>query len=175
MFSFDRYENCKLSTKLTTHIRYMPPTAPHNHRRSSYGTTVPGADEAGQERQWEVRGPKKKLCHKLIPCVTTHNGKQTIRTSCRHTPKPNSHSATNHDGEPCVPDSDTSVVVPCSAAPMCQLADALRFDHHVGACLPTIWYVLVHLLPYHRGIDPSERSHRATYCCLLYTSPSPRD
>ena len=33
-----------------------------------------------------------------------------------------------------------------------------------GACLPTIWYVPVHLLPYHRGIDPSERSHRAAYC-----------
>ena len=46
----------------------------------------------------------------------------------------------------CVPDSDTSIVVPYSAAPMCQLADALRFGH-VGACLP----------------------------CLLYTSPSPRD
>jgi len=28
LFSFDRYENCTLSTKLTTHIRYMPPTAP---------------------------------------------------------------------------------------------------------------------------------------------------
>ena len=57
---------------------------------------------------------------------------------------------------------------------MCQLADALRFDHHVGACLPTIWYVLVHLLPYHRGIDPSERSQRAAYCqqqrcvCSIY-------
>ena len=33
-------------------------------------------------------------------------------------------------------------VVPYSAAPMCQLADALRFGH-VGACLPTIWYVPV--------------------------------
>ena len=84
--------------------------------------------------------------------------------------KPNSHSATNHDGELCVPDSDTSIVVPYSAAPMCQFADALRFGH-VRACLPTIWYVPVHILPYHRGIDPSERSQRAAYClqqrCLV--------
>ena len=62
------------------------------------------------------------------------------------------------------------IVVPYSAAPMCQWADALRFSH-VGACLPTIWYVPVHLLPYHRGIDPSERSHWAAYCppqrCLV--------
>ena len=43
---------------------------------------------------------------------------------------------------------------------MCQLADALRFGH-VGACLPTIWYVPVHILPCNRGkFDPSERSHR---------------
>jgi len=70
------------------------------------------------------------------------------------------------------------IVVPYSAAPMCQLADALRFGH-VGACLPTIWYVPVHLLPYHRGIDPSERSHRAAYClqqrclvrpCVVFTN-----
>ena len=54
------------------------------------------------------------------------------------------------------------IVVPYSAAPMCQLAHALRFGH-VGACLPTIWYVPVHLLPYRRGIDPSERSQG----CLL--------
>ena len=47
---------------------------------------------------------------------------------------------------------------------MCQLADALRFGH-VGAFLPTICYVPVHILPYHRGIDPSERSHRDA-CCL---------
>ena len=82
------------------------------------------------------------------------------------------------------------IAVPYSAALMCQLVDALRLGH-VGACLPTIWYVPVHLLPYHRGIDPSETSHRAAYClqqrclvrpcvvftnsCLLYTSPSPRD
>ena len=39
------------------------------------------------------------------------------------------------------------IVVPYSAAPMCQLADALRFGH-LGACLPTIWYVPVHLLRY---------------------------
>ena len=48
-----------------------------------------------------------------------------------------------------------------------------------GACLPTIWYVPVHLLPYHRGIDPSERSHRAAYClqqrclvrpCVVFTN-----
>ena len=62
------------------------------------------------------------------------------------------------------------IVVPYSAAPMCQLVDALRFGH-VGACLPTIWHVPVHLLPYHRGTDPSERSHRAAYClqqrCLV--------
>ena len=62
------------------------------------------------------------------------------------------------------------IVVPYSAAPMCQLADALRFGH-VGACLPTIRYVPVHILPYHRGIDPSERSHQAAYClqqrCLV--------
>ena len=42
---------------------------------------------------------------------------------------------------------------------------------HVRARLPNIWYVPVHLLPYHRGIDPSERSHRAAYClqqrCLV--------
>ena len=88
-------------------------------------------------------------------------GKQKERPG--HTPKPNSHSATNHDGELCVPDSDTSIVVPYSATPMCQLADALSFGH-VGACLPTIWYVPVHLSPYHRRIDPSERSHRAAYC-----------
>ena len=53
---------------------------------------------------------------------------------------------------------------------MCQLADALRFGH-VGAFLPTICYVPVHILPYHRGIDPSERSDRAAYClqqrCLV--------
>ena len=45
------------------------------------------------------------------------------------------------------------------------------FSGHVGACLPTIWYVSVHILPYHRGIDPSQRSHRAAYClqqrCLV--------
>ena len=29
---------------------------------------------AGQERQWEARGPKKKQCHNLIPYVTTHHG-----------------------------------------------------------------------------------------------------
>ena len=94
-------------------------------------------------------------------------GKQKERPVATR-PKPNSHSATNHDGELCVPDSDTGIVVPYSALPMCQLADALRFGH-VGACLPTIWYVPVHL--YHRGIDPSERSHRAAYClqqrCLV--------
>ena len=71
-------------------------------------------------------------------------------------------------------------VVPYSAEPMCQLADALHFGH-VGACLPTIWYVPVHVLPYHhdRGIDPSERSHRAAYClqqrclvrpCVIFTN-----
>ena len=49
----------------TVHAAYSPPD-----HRSSYGTTAPGADEAGQERQWEARGPKKKLCHKLIPYVT---------------------------------------------------------------------------------------------------------
>ena len=158
----------------TVHAAYSPP----DHRRISYGTTVPGADEGGQERPWEARGPPQKLCHKLIPYVTTHHGRQTKRTSCRHTPKPNSHSATNHDGELCVPHSDTSIVVPYSAAPMCQLADALRFGH-AGACLHTIWCVPVHLLPYHRGIDPSERSHRAAYClqqrclvrpCVVFTN-----
>ena len=70
------------------------------------------------------------------------------------------------------------IVVPYSAAPMCQLADALR-SGHVGACLPTIWYVPVRFLPYHRGIDPSERSHRAAYClqqrclvrpCVVFTN-----
>ena len=71
------------------------------------------------------------------------------------------------------------IVVPYSTAPMCQSADALRFGHYVGACLPTLWYVPVHLLPYHRGIDPSERSHRAAYClqrrclvrlCIVFTN-----
>ena len=62
-------------------------------------------------------------------------GKQKERPVATR-PKPNSHSATNHDGELCAPDSDTSIVVPYSAAPMCQLADALRFGH-VGACLFT--------------------------------------
>ena len=50
---------------------------------------------------------------------------------------------------------------------------------HVGACLPTIWYVPVHFLLYLRGIDPSERSHRAAYClqrrclvglCVVFTN-----
>ena len=61
------------SSQHTYLVWYMPPTAPQ--RRSSYGTTAPGADEAGQERQWEARGPKKKPCHKLIPYVTTPHGK----------------------------------------------------------------------------------------------------
>ena len=71
------------------------------------------------------------------------------------------------------------IIGPYSAAPMCQLlAHALRFGH-VGACLPTIWYVPVHLLSFHRGIDPSERSHRAAYClqqrclvrpCVVFTN-----
>ena len=39
----------------TVHAAYSPP----DHRRSSYGTTVPGAHEARQERQWEARGPTK--------------------------------------------------------------------------------------------------------------------
>ena len=57
----------------TVHAAYSSP----DHRMSSYGTTVPGADEAGQERQWEARGPPKKLpvCPKLIPYVTTHHGR----------------------------------------------------------------------------------------------------
>ena len=59
------------SKRTYVHAAYSPP----DHRRSSYGTTVPGADEAGQERQWEARGPKKQLCHKLIPYVTTHHGR----------------------------------------------------------------------------------------------------
>ena len=68
--------------------------------------------------------------------------------------------------------------VPYSAVPMCQLADALRFGH-VGAFLSTIWYVPVHLLPYRRGIDPSERSYWAAYglqqpClvrpCVIFTN-----
>ena len=62
------------------------------------------------------------------------------------------------------------IVVPYSAAPMCQVADALRFGH-VDACVPPVWYVPVYRLPYHGGIDPSERSHLAAYClqhrCLL--------
>ena len=57
----------------------------------------------------KLEAPPKKLCHKLILYVTTHHGRETKRTSCRHTPKPNSHSATNNDGELCVPDSDTSM------------------------------------------------------------------
>ena len=61
----------QLSSQHTYGAAYSPP----DHRRSSHGTTVPGADEAGQERQWEARGLRKKLRHKLIPYVTTHHGR----------------------------------------------------------------------------------------------------
>ena len=70
----------------------------------------------------------------------------------------------------------------------CHRPVAPRRYHHLpqgvaaslpGACLPTTWYVPVHHLPYHRGIDPSERSHRAAYClqqhclvrqCVVFTN-----
>ena len=52
-----KFVRSQSSSQYTYGAAYSSP----DHRRSSYGTTVPGADEAGQERLWEARGPRKSF------------------------------------------------------------------------------------------------------------------
>ena len=63
----------------------------------------------------------------------------------------------------------------CANWPMhCVLVMSVRVYLPYG-----MYQYQVHLLPYHRGIDPSERSHRAAYClqqrCLTNSASHPSE